>query len=374
MEDEMMELMVGVLCICLCAIIVIVIVLCRPKSGNNSQMKALLLESEKRQQESLYKLQQQVSDGLMYFQTNVSEALKQDLHALNETTTQRLFSIEKNVNQNLTNGYETTSKVFGKVLQQMGKLDESQENLKELSLSIHHLQSVLTDKKTRGIFGEIELYALLETAMGQDYKRYAKQYKLGNGSIADAVVFASAPLHMICIDSKFPLENFNRMMEQSATQEERKKASLVFAQDVKRHIKTIADKYIISHETAEFAYMFIPAEAIFSYLHSSAMDIIQYSYEQKVYIVSPTTLMAYITAIKAIYIGQQRNEHVIEIQRELKNLQVEFERFEKRYTAINSDFEKTYQDMKLLQITAHKLMLRFKEIQAVDLKDNTSVE
>ena len=80
-------------------------------------------------------------------------------------------------------------------------------------MSITHLQSILTDKKTRGIFGEIELYSLLETAMGTDEKRYAKQYKLSNGSIADAVLFASEPLRMIAIDSKFPLENYNRIMQ-----------------------------------------------------------------------------------------------------------------------------------------------------------------
>lgn len=365
-----MEYVVLLILVAVLVLLIVLIFVFRPVQRKQSNMREVLLESEKRQQEALYGLRIQMNEELSQFQTQVTQLLKQDIQQLNETTTNRLFSIEKNVNANLTHGYETTSKVFGKVLQQMGKIDESQEHLKELSSSITHLQNVLTDKKTRGIYGEVELYSLLEMVMGSNTQRYACQYKLSNGYIADAVLFASEPLRMICIDSKFPLENYNRCIEQQASIEERRKAAHNFTLDVKKHIKTIADKYIIAHETAEFAYMFLPAEAIFSYLHANCAEVVQYSYEQKVYLVSPTTLMAYITAIKAIYIGQQRNENAELIQKELKNLQVEFERFEKRYTALGNDFEKCYQDMHSLQVTTRKLMNRFKEIQEVDIKNN----
>lgn len=360
-----------VMYICIAAVAVLLIVLIiamRPSVNKKNEVKELLLESEKRQQEALFQTQRSMNEVLMQFQSQMSNTMKQDLQQLNETTTRHLYTIQKDVNENMTHGYDQTSKVFTQVLQRMGKLDESQQNLKELSLSITHLQSILTDKKTRGIFGEIELYSLLEVAMGVDTSRYQKQYKLSNGYIADAVVFASEPLRMICIDSKFPLENYNRILQDQITSEERKRVQTIFLSDVKKHIKTIAEKYIIQHETAEFAYMFIPAEAIFSYLHGQCPELIQYSFEQKVYLVSPTTLMAYITAIKAIYLGVQRNENILQIQDALKRLQQEFERFEKRYTNVSNDFEKCYQDMKLVQITTNKLLARFKEIQDVDLK------
>ena len=350
-----------------CIVILIMVAFMTKSNKQNGNMKEMLLESEKRQQEALFETQQKLQEAIVQFQTTMTNSVKQDLAHLNETTTQHLYTIQKGVNENLSVGYDKTSKVFSQVLERMGKLDESQNSLKELSMSITHLQSILTDKKTRGIFGEIELYSLLETAMGTDEKRYAKQYKLSNGSIADAVLFASEPLRMIAIDSKFPLENYNRIMQEDISKEERKRLQNAFVSDVKKHIKAIADKYIIAHETAEFAYLFLPAEAVFSYIHANCDALVQYSYEQKVYLVSPTTLMAYITAIKAIYLGVQRNENVAQIQDALKRLQVEFDRFEKRYQSVSNDFEKVYQDMKLVSITANKLLTRFKEIEAVEL-------
>lgn len=362
--------MLYILCflIVVCIVFIIVLLFFRPLPQKRMNFNEIMLRSEKRQQEALYELQIQMIEEFNQFRTQISKSLQQDLQQLSKSTTNRLFDIEKNVNSNLIYGYESTNKVFGKVMQQIGKIDESQESLKTLAVSLTHLQNVLTDKKTRGIYGEVELYSLLEMVMGNNRKRYATQYKLSNGSIVDAVIFGSEPLALISIDAKFPLENYNRCMEQQASKEERKKAAHAFSQDVKKHIKTIAEKYIIPHETAEFAYMFLPAEAIFSYLHASCEDVVQYSYEHKVYLVSPTTLMAYITAMKAIYIGQQRNEHAELIQKELKNLQAEFERFEKRYIVLGNDFEKCYQDMKALQITTRKLLHRFKEIQEVNMK------
>ena len=228
-----------------CIVILIMVVFMTKSNKQNGNMKEMLLESEKRQQEALFETQQKLQEAIVQFQTTMTNSVKQDLAHLNETTTQHLYTIQKGVNENLSVGYDKTSKVFSQVLERMGKLDESQNSLKELSMSITHLQSILTDKKTRGIFGEIELYSLLETAMGTDEKRYAKQYKLSNGSIADAVLFASEPLRMIAIDSKFPLENYNRIMQEDISKEERKRLQNAFVSDVKKHIKAIADKYII---------------------------------------------------------------------------------------------------------------------------------
>lgn len=348
-------------------VVMVLFLLIRPQQGSRRELKLLLAENEKRQQETLYQMQKQMNQRLFEFQKEMTSAMKEDLNQLNETTTNRLFSIEKNVNHNLQQGYVSTHQAFSKVMEQMGKLDESQKNLKELSLSISSIQQVLTDKKTRGIFGEVELYSLLENAFGLDQKRFMKQKRLSNGSIADAMIFAKAPLHMICIDSKFPLENYNRLMQETRT-EEKQRLHRSFVSDVKKHIKTISEKYILRDETAEFAYMFIPAEAVFSYIYGNCDEVIQYSYEQKVYLVSPTTLMAYITAIKAIYLGVERNENMISIQQELKKLQVEFKRFDSRYQAVSSDFERCYQDMRALSVTASKLITRFHDIDEVKLK------
>lgn len=356
-----MEYVVFMLCIFVIMLVVIVVFFFRIQ--NKPSMKKELLESEKRQQDLLFALQQQMKAEL----SSMQNMLRQDMGVMQDAAAKQIYTMEKNMHSSMQQSYETTTRVFGEVLKQVGKLDEGQKNLKELSMSISSIQNVLTDKKTRGIFGEVELYHLLENAMGSNEKQYAKQYRLSNGFIADAVIFGKEPLGMICIDSKFPLENYNRLMSASS-KEERKKYHALFVSDVKKHIQTIQKKYIVPQDTAEFAYMFLPAEAIFSYIYAACDEVVKESYEKKVYLVSPTTLMAYITAIKAIYLGVERNENMAAMQKELGKLQQEFQRFEKRYQNVCSDFERCYEDMRLLQITAGKLVNRFHEIESVQLE------
>lgn len=363
---EFMEIFL-LLSLLFCVVIIIIFFILlnqsKHKPNDDKLMKELYL-----QREDMQRMQQQWANQLMVLQTQISQLMKTDLQSLHENVEQRMNHLELTVNENLHHGYQTTSQVFAKVLQQMGKLDESHQNMKEISSSILSLQAILTDKKTRGIFGEIELYSLLENVMGRDYHRYQKQYRLSNGTIADAVLFGGNAMKMICIDSKFPLENYNRIMSAETTQE-KNKAQTQFQQDVKKHIRAISEKYIIPQETEEFAYMFIPAEAVYAYIYGTMDDLVKYSFEQKVYMVSPTTLMAYVTAIRSIYIGVKRNERLDQIVKELKLLQVEFERFHKRYQIVHNDFEKVYEDMRQLNITADKMVRRFEEIQEVQVEE-----
>lgn len=369
-----MEILValGLLLICMLCILLAVMIQ-NSLRKQKKDMRDLLMEAERKHNDELSDIKQHVNHDLLMFQNSLLQSLQSDMNTLNENTSKKLVSIEQNVNHNLTYGFDATHKVFTQVMNQMGKIDESTKHLQEISGSIASLQSILNDKKTRGIYGEIELYSLLESVMGAHPGQWQRQYKLSSGVIVDAVLFGAAPGNMICIDSKFPLENYNRLIQEEVNSDVTKLRK-EFASDVKKHIKAIHDKYIIHHETAEFAYMFIPAEAIFSYLHANMQDVIQFSYEQKVFIVSPTTLMAYLTAIKALYIDQLRSENIAEIQGELKKLSQEFERFEKRYTSIQSDFEHCYNDMRSLGITANKIMMRFASIQDVELHQNERKE
>ena len=323
-------------------------------------------ENQRQYYEDMHNMQEHMNQQLLQLQAQMGDTMRKELTALHETMEQRMYSMERNVSTTMHQGYQNTNEAFHQVLERMGRLDESQHNLKEISDGILQLQQVLQDKKTRGIFGEIELYSLLEMAMGEDGHRYGKQVRLQNGSIADAVIYIGEPWKAICIDSKFPLENYNRI-QSAATPEETRRYQAAFVQDVKKHIKAIAAKYISIEETADFAYMFLPAEAVFSYIYANMDEVVRYSYEQKVYMVSPTTLMAYLTAIKAIYLNVKRNEHLGQMQEELTLLAQEFERFDKRYQQVVHDFERSYQDMHQLEITAGKLVKRFTQIQEVKL-------
>lgn len=328
---------------------------------------AMVKNSGRKANHEAENVQQQVSENLLVFQTNLLNAMRHDMNTLNENTTSHLQTIEKNVNEHIHTGFKSTNEVFQNVMKEIVKIDETQNQLKALSKDISGLNSVLNDKKTRGIYGEIELYTLLESAFGDNPTRFEKQYRLSNGLIVDAAIFGNDALGVIPVDSKFPLENYNRLQDTEINTAQKKVIQNEFKNDVKKHILAIADKYLIPNETSEFAYMFIPAEAVFSYINAYLPEVLQYSYEKKVYLVSPTTLMAYITAIKALYLNQRKNEKMQDIQEELVKLADEFKRFAKRYENVQKDFTKTAQEMQEVLITANKIMRRFERIENVEL-------
>lgn len=357
------------LIIIIALVLVLFVIFLRMRSPRGRDERIAMQEMELRSQRMMEDMSQRINKELLQFQHLLHQSMQSDLHSLREDTTQHLFSMEKNMHESINRQLETTGRVYTDMMQEMAKVNEAQKHLESLSLNINDLQNILTDKKTRGIYGELELYTLLDSVMGNNVHRWNKQVKLSNGLIADAVLYGGEAMPLIAIDAKFPLENYRRLMDHASSKEERQKAQTLFGQDVKKHIQAIASKYIIAHETADFAYMFLPAESLFAYLHGSMPQVIQYAYEQHVYIVSPTTLMAYITAIKAMYLNQKQNANMSRIQEELKKLALEFERFEKRYQSVSNDFEKTYQDMRQVSITAQKLTRRFEHITNVDLDE-----
>lgn len=322
----------------------------------------------KRNHEDIDVMKQQINQDLSTLQTNLLNVIRSDINILNENTSNKMLKMEHNVNEQLHSNLMTTSKTFQEVMKQVVQINQTQDQLKELGSDISSLHRILNDKKTRGIYGEIELYTILESAFGDNQQRYATQYKLSNQLIVDAIIFGNDVMGNIPVDSKFPLENFNRLQDSKISAAQKNQFLNEFKNDVKKHIQTIANKYIIPNETSEFAYMFIPAEAIFAYINANLPEVIQYSYEKKVYLVSPTTLMAYITAIKALYLGQKKNEKMKEIQEELIKLSVEFDRFVKRYEMVSNDYEKVSKDMKDVMITANKIATRFRKIEAVELE------
>ena len=178
------------------------------------------------------------------------------------------------------------------VIERLSKIDEAQKKIETLSSDIVSLQSILTDKKTRGIFGEVNLKHILTSVFGEkNDKIFRLQYTLSTGVIADSVVFAPEPLGTIAIDSKFPLEHYQLMVDKKLTQDMRDYYEKLFKQDMKKHIDAISSKYIISGETTDQAILFLPAEAIFAEINAYHQDIIDYAYKKRVWITSPTTLI-----------------------------------------------------------------------------------
>ena len=318
--------------------------------------------------ERLGKLEKNVNGDINNFKFDISKLLNDDIDKLNEKIEKKLLIINNQVNERIDQNFEKTNKTFNNVLERLTKIDEAQKKIDSLSLEIVNLQSVLTDKKTRGIFGEVNLNYILTSIFGEKKGDiYDIQHTLSNDSIADSIIYAPEPLGSICIDSKFPLENYQRMTDKRLTNAERSVAAKLFKGDVKKHIDAIAEKYIIPGETADEAIMFLPAEAIFAEINAYHPDILEYSYNKKVWIAGPTTLMSTLTIIQMIIKNVERDQYAQVIHTELNKLSKEFMKYRERWDKLSRTMDTVTKDIKDINITTEKITKRFDSINGVDI-------
>ena len=320
--------------------------------------------------ERLGNLENNVTRELGDFKTDISRNLNDDFNKQNERIDNRLNVINNRVNERLDENFEKTNKTFNNVLEKLAKIDEAQKKIDSLSTDIVSLQGILTDKKSRGIFGEVNLTHILSSVFGEkNDKVYQLQYTFKNGSIVDAVLFAPEPLGTIGIDSKFPLENYRIMVDKNQDKLSREAAAKLFKNDVKKHIDAISDKYIIPGVTSDQAIMFLPAEAIFAELNAYHEDIIEYAYKKRVWITSPTTLMSTLTTIEVIIKNQERDKYAKIIQEELQKLSIEFGRYRDRWDKLSRSIETVNKDVLDIHTTTEKISKRFDSINKVDIKE-----
>lgn len=331
----------------------------------------LKVSSNKENDISLSKVEGDIIREIGDFKLNFSRDLMEDFNKLNDRIEHKLNMINDKVNERLDVNFEKTNKTFASVLERLAKIDEAQKKIDNLSSDIVSLQTVLTDKKSRGIFGEVNLHQILSSVFGEkNDKLYSLQYTLSTGVIADAIVFAPEPLGHICIDSKFPLENYRYMLEKGITPEERIRREKLFESDVKKHIDAIGSKYVISGETSDQAIMFLPAEAIFAEINAYHTNLINYAYSKHVYIASPTTLMSLLTIIQAILMGMERDKYTSIIHTELNKLGEDFMRYKERWDKLSTHIDTVSRDVKDIHITTDKISKRFDEISNVNIENN----
>ncbi len=294
-------------------------------------------------------------------------SLNKDFNNLSEKNERRLLEINEKVNERLDQNFEKTNKTFMNVLERLSKIDEAQKKIDSLSSDIVSLQGILTDKKTRGIFGEVNLKHILSSVFGDNDSLYKLQYTLPNGFIADSILFAPEPLGTIAIDSKFPLENYRMMVDKKISGIEREKYEKMFTSDVKKHIDAIATKYIINGITTDQAIMFLPAEAIFAEINAYHPDIIDYSYKRHVWICSPTTLISTLTVIEMIVKNIERDKYTTIIHEELNKLGIEFSRYKDRWDKLSRSIDTVTKDVQEINTTTDKITKRFESINKVDI-------
>jgi len=303
------------------------------------------------------------------FKNTLTKEMNEDFNSLNEKIELRLNLINDHVNERLDKNFEKTNKTFTSVLERLSKIDEAQKKIDNLSNDIVSLQSVLTDKKTRGIFGEVNLKNIMVNIFGeQNDKIYRLQHTLENGTIVDCALFAPEPLGLIGIDSKFPLEHYRIMVDKKVSQVERDQAVKLFKMDMKKHIDAISTKYIIPGVTSDQAILFLPAEAIFAEINAYHNDIIEYAYKKRVWITSPTTLTSTLTTIQIVMMNLERDKYTEVIQKELRLLDEEFRRYKERWDKLSRSIETVSKDAKEIHTTTDKITKRFNSINHVEME------
>lgn len=302
------------------------------------------------------------------FEVHITKSMNDDFANLKEKIEQKLNQIDYKVNERLNENFERTNKTFSNVLERLSRIDEAQKKIEGLSTDIVSLQSILTDKKSRGIFGEVNLKHILVNVFGEkNDKLYRLQCPLPNNTIADCILYAPDPLGTIAIDSKFPLENYQMMVDKKLSQAERTMHEKQFKIDVRKHIDAISNKYIIEGVTAEQAIMFLPAEAIFAEMNAYHTDLIDYAYKKHVWITSPTTLISTLSVIQMIIKNIERDQYTSIIHEELNKLGIEFSRYRERWNKLARSIQAVNKDVENVYITTEKIQKKFDIINQVEL-------
>jgi len=290
-----------------------------------------------------------------------------DIEKLTKKVEENLQNINEKVEKRLTKGFENIDKTFKDIIVGIAKIGEAQKKIESLSSEVNSLQSVLTDKKSRGIFGEVQLNSILNSIFGDKKDLYDLQYSFESGVIADAIIKAPEPLGIIAIDSKFPMENYTRMVEDDSF-----KSS--FKQNIKKHINDIGQKYIIKGKTADMAILFLPAEAIFAEINAYHEELIEYGRKRGVWIASPTTLMALLTTITAIVRDIKTQEQAKKIQEELMKLSSNFKLYKKRWDDLSKHIDTVSKDVKNISISTTKITNEFERIERVEFDEKPLID
>lgn len=328
-------------------------------------------QSSHLQQQNTHLLQATMRDNVsaldqrlhLFLQQEIAQ-LVQQFDKLNTATLHHLLKIQETVHVKLSQGFEKTQETFTVITERLTLIDEAQKKMAALSNEVVNLQQLLTDKQARGALGEVQLTLLIQNVLPSHC--YQLQHTFSNGTRVDCLLYLPKPTGNIAIDAKFPLENFKKSVDHQASEKLRQQARNQFKADVRKHIQDVQQKYILPGETSEGAILFIPAEAIFAEIHSHS-DLIEYAWQNRVWLVSPSTLMAILTTASSVLKETARNQQIHVIQKHLRFLAKDFERFEKRMQHLSQHLRQANQDAEEVHLSSQKITKRFQQIEKADL-------
>lgn len=319
-------------------------------------------------QESLQKALQEVRCQITTHLTQNTDQLSKRMEELTHEIRLRLKEISGEVDKQLTSGFEKTTATFADVMKRLVIIDEAQKKITELSSNVVNLKEILVDKRSRGAFGEVQLANLIRNLIPENH--FSLQHTLSNGKRVDCLLILPSPSENIAIDAKFPLENYQLMQASNLPEPNKRQIEQQFRLDIRRHIENIAEKYIFPPETTEGAVMFIPAEAIFAEIHAHFPDLVELAHHHKVWMVSPTTMMAVLTTARAVLKDAATRKQVHLIQQHLAALSKDFCRFEERMDNLTKHIQKAQQDAEQVHLSSKKISSRFSKIEKVELCEN----
>jgi len=347
-------------------------ILLQNQQSSNNTLQQFSQQNNETQQQQLLRLQgtlREHFEGLekqLYAQIDRSHLQQREqFDKLIQTTQQQLTQISETVEQRLSKGFEKTNETFTNIIQRLAIIDDAQKKIADLSKNVISLQDVLNDKRSRGAFGEIQLMTLINNVLPSN--SYEAQSTLSNGNRVDCLLLLPEPTGKVAVDAKFPLENYKKYLDAENSETQRQSSRSQFKQDLKKHITDISQKYIIPGETSDGAVMFIPAEAIFAEIHAHHPDIVEFSHKNRVFMASPSTMMAILTTAAAVLKDSSTRQQIHVIQEHLRLLANDFSRFETRMEKLSKHIQQAHSDAEQVQISAHKITKRFFQIEQAEV-------
>ena len=376
----------------LIAVIVLFVLVLRNKNTSTTSDKDLgalsqqikSLENDLRKDIELSLAKEMVSvneknnEKLERFQSNIIEQMTKRFESINSQLSEKMKEINQKVEDKLKEGFQGTSETMAQVRERLKVIDEAQKNMESLSKDVVSLRSIMEGNQTRGQYGEYQLNMVLHNVFGDTVGCYQEQYTIKKGKDgdvrADAVVFMPEPNKMICIDSKFPFQDYERLMKEENV-ENKEEYKRQFAAAVKKHITVIKDKYIIEGKTAPEALMFIPNDGVFAYIHQELLDVVEYARDKRVILTSPSTLPAILVTINMVRIESERAKNVKEISKQLDFLGRQFTQFSKEWETFSRQLETATRSREKLDTRVNRITNKFdaisttSDIEKEEIKD-----
>ena len=340
----------------ICLILVLIFILLRK---NGSAM----------QSESLAELRGQLSQ-MVLASNQQQQTLASQLSDHSSRMEQTLSGFRQQLGQSLQQQTQSTHDNLTKLSERLAVIDTANNQISELTGQVTQLHNILANKTERGAFGEVQLENLIKTVLPPN--AYAFQVTLPNQKRADCVLKLPNPPGDIVIDSKFPLEAWHSL-QNAETKAEQQAARKQLAIAVRGHVKDIQEKYIVAGTTAESACLFLPSEAVYAELHANMPDVIEASYKARVWIVSPTTMMATLNTVRAVLRDARMREQTAIIQAEMLKLLEDVSRLDTRVDNLNRHFSQAQKDITEIQTSTIRITKRSHKITELDVSDDEHI-